>query len=96
MSLKDQFLALFCLSYTEMTLQVEVIFDFIVYADDTTLSATLEIIIHDRNNSEIQSSINKELIGINDWLKTNKLSLNITSINTWQKGEFIHHKKVNS
>ncbi len=35
------------------------------------------IIIHDRNNNEKQSSINKELIGINNWLKTNKLSLNI-------------------
>ncbi len=53
------------------------LFDFIIYADDTTLSTTLEIIIHDRNNSEIQSSISKELIGINDWLKTNGLSLNI-------------------
>ncbi len=58
------------------------LFDFIVYADDTTLSTTLEIIIHDRNSSDIEFSINKELIGINDWLKTNKLSLNITSVNT--------------
>ncbi len=28
------------------------LFDFTVYADNTTLSTTLEIIIHDRNNSD--------------------------------------------
>ncbi len=35
-----------------------------IVPDNSTLSTTLEIIIHDRNNSEIQSSINKEFIGM--------------------------------
>ncbi len=54
------------------------LFDFIIYADDTTLSTTLEIIIKDTNNSDPESLFNKELQNINDWLKSNKLSVNIT------------------
>ncbi len=54
------------------------LFDFIIYADDTTLSTTFEIIIKDTNNSNPESIINKELKNINDWLKSNKLSVNIT------------------
>ncbi len=53
------------------------LFDFIIYADNTTLSTTLEIIIKDTNNSDPESIINKELQNINDWLKSNKLSINI-------------------
>lgn len=45
----------------------------IIYADDTTLSATLNTF---GNNLEIASNINKELKQISDWLKLNKLSLN--------------------
>jgi len=54
------------------------LFNFIIYADDTTLSTTLEIIIKDTNYGNIESKINRELAGINDWLKTNKLSLNVS------------------
>ena len=46
------------------------LFNFIIYADDTTLSTTLEIIIKDINNGNIQYKINKELACINDWLKS--------------------------
>ena len=51
------------------------IFIFIIYADDTSLTTTIEIIIQE--NMSIENSINTELINITDWLKLNKLSLNI-------------------
>ncbi len=51
--------------------------DFIIYADDTTLSTTIEIVIKETNNKNIESKINMELTGINNWLKANKLSINI-------------------
>lgn len=50
------------------------IFHPIVYADDTTLSATLNIFKNNTTNMEM--SINSELTKITDWLKLNKLSLN--------------------
>ncbi len=52
-------------------------FDFIIYADDTTLSTTIEMVM--KNNADLIASdiINKELSMVNDWLKLNKLSLNI-------------------
>ncbi len=54
------------------------IFDFIIYADDTTLSGALKIIIKDsKNKQSIETVINNELEKISDWLKTNKLSLNV-------------------
>ncbi len=37
----------------------------------------LEIIIKDTKNSDPESILNKELHNINDWLKSNKLSVNI-------------------
>ena len=48
--------------------------EFILYADDTTLSSTLKTV----NNSTILSEIeiNKELANVSDWLKLNKLSVN--------------------
>ena len=50
-------------------------FDFICYADDTTLSS----IMNDFNSTDnsIENNINNELAKVNDWLKINKLSLNI-------------------
>ncbi len=53
------------------------LFKFIIYADDTTLSTTLEIVIKDTNGGSIEAKLNRELAGINDWLKSNKLSLNV-------------------
>ena len=56
-------------------------FNFLVYAGDTTLSGTLNVFsdnIHDRN---FESIINKELLKINEWLKINKLSLIVVKSN---------------
>ena len=47
------------------------LFDFIIYADDTSLSSTLNAFDTDTDN------INRELEKINIWLNTNKLSLNV-------------------
>ena len=51
-------------------------FNFILYADDTTLNSTLERF--GRTTDEIQSSIIIELQKICKWLDLNKLSLNVT------------------
>ncbi len=56
--------------------QARKIFVFIIYADDTSLITTLEIVLHE--NISIENSINNELINITYWLKLNKLSLNIS------------------
>ncbi len=53
------------------------LFKFIIYTDDTTLSITMEIVISEINNGNIEAMINRELAFINDWLTSNKLSLNI-------------------
>ncbi len=50
-------------------------FKFIIYADDTT---SIEAILNYMNNTDVESKINLELGCINDWLKCNKLSLNIS------------------
>ncbi len=55
--------------------QASKIFVFFIYADDTSLTTTLEIILWE--NMSIESSIKNELINITDWLKLNKLTLNI-------------------
>jgi len=47
----------------------------IVYADDTTLSATLNTF--GNNNITQKHNMNSELIEVSNWLKLNKLSLNI-------------------
>ncbi len=52
-------------------------FKFIIYADDTTLKTTIEIAINKSQNANAENKINIELDLINDWLKCNKLSLNI-------------------
>ena len=53
------------------------IFDFICYANDTTLFSTLNKSINAQNiNPDI--IINTELAKINEWLVINKLSLNVT------------------
>ena len=53
-------------------------FDFVMYADDTTLVSTLEN-FGDRNNAkEIEQNINKEKYKITTWLHSNKLRLNVS------------------
>ena len=54
-------------------------FNFLIYADDTTLSSTLNTFndnIHDQN---LETLVNEELIKISEWLKINKLSLNVVT-----------------
>ena len=50
-------------------------FDFICYADDTTLSSIMNHF--NSTDNSIENNINNELAKVNDWLKINKLSLNI-------------------
>ena len=49
------------------------LFEFIIYADDTTLSGILKTRYTDIDILHINSELDK----ISDWLKTNKLSLNV-------------------
>ena len=53
------------------------LFDFIIYADDTTLSTTIEIVYNKSQGSNVDIDLNLELDNISDWLKLNKLSLNV-------------------
>ncbi len=48
-----------------------------IYADDTTLSPTLEIDFKNTQDILIDDILNTELERVNDWLKLNKLSLNV-------------------
>ena len=49
---------------------------FITYADDTTITSTLNI-FKDQGGRIQNNKINNELNKINNWLKANKLSLNV-------------------
>ena len=53
--------------------------NFILYADDTTLTSPSCSFTHGAQNdvSHVSSQINSELLKISDWLKVNKLSLNV-------------------
>ncbi len=53
------------------------LFNFIIYADDTTLSSSIEIVVKTTKNLPISDILNNELSLVNNWLKVNKLSLNI-------------------
>ncbi len=44
------------------------LFKFIIYADDTTVSTTIEVIINNINNADVESKINIGLACTNDWL----------------------------
>ena len=52
-------------------------FKFIIYADDTNLNTTFELITNQNPNADIDITLNNELQKISEWLKTNKLSLNV-------------------
>ncbi len=52
-------------------------FNFIIYADDTNLSTTIEIVFRNTGDLSISDTLNNELILVNNWLKLNKLPLNI-------------------
>ena len=51
-------------------------FDFIIYADDTTLSSTINSFNNEQSNVDTQTLINDELSKIIELLNINKLSLN--------------------
>ena len=51
----------------------------IIYADDTTLYSTLDVF-----GNYISKNLNLELTKVADWLKLNKLSINI------KKSKFMH------
>ena len=51
-------------------------FDFIMYADDTTLSSTIDSFIDINSNTNADVLINIELCKVIEWLKINKLALN--------------------
>ncbi len=53
------------------------LFNFIIYANDTTFETTTEILIREHNNTSIERKINYELQSINEWLQLNTLSLSI-------------------
>ena len=57
--------------------QASNLFDFIMYADDTTLSSNLNKLSNNEHDQDVNTAINNELAKINDWLKINKLSLNV-------------------
>ena len=51
-------------------------FDFIMYADDTTLSSTIYSFSDINSNASADSLINAEIGKVIEWLKINKLSIN--------------------
>ena len=51
-------------------------FDFIMYADDTTLSCTIDYVSDINSNTNADTLINVEICKVIEWLKINKLSLN--------------------
>ncbi len=67
---------LFIICITNIT-QTGKLFDFIIYANDTTLYTTLEIVIRNTPNLNADNILNTELKNVNDWIKLNKLSLNL-------------------
>ncbi len=52
-------------------------FDFIIYADYTALSTTIEIVIRTTMDLTTSDILNNELSMVNNLKKVNKLSLNI-------------------
>ena len=57
--------------------QASKMFNFLIYAYDTTLSRTLKLFSDNTHDRNFESLINEELVKINDWLRINKLSLNV-------------------
>ena len=52
-------------------------FDFILFADDTSLKSFINTRIPNISKYQITTCINAELAKVNDWLAVNKLSLNV-------------------
>ena len=47
---------------------------FVHFADDTTVFAS------DSDINNVHASVNRELVWVDNWIKTNKLSLNVSKI----------------
>ena len=58
----------------ETRLEASRMFNFIMYADDTTLTSTINTFNGNTNNDNVETSLNAELLKINEWLQINKLS----------------------
>ena len=57
--------------------QATKLFNFLNYADDTTLSSTLNTFNDNMHDQNLEILINEELLKISEWLNINKLSLNV-------------------
>ena len=62
-------------------------FNFIICANDATLSSTVNTFSDNIHNDNFESLINDKLLKINEWLIINKLSINIAKFKyiTFQK-----------
>ncbi len=56
------------------------LFKFIIYADDTTLNTSIELVARNSPGTDISTALNVELAKISDWLCSNKLSLNVNKL----------------
>ena len=63
--------------YTIDFAQARKMFNYIIYADEANLSNTLNTFNDNIQNENLESLINYKLLKIHEWLKINKLSLNI-------------------
>ncbi len=52
------------------------LFQFVIYADDTNLNTSIEIVAKRNRRGSVNDILNKELTNVSDWLKCNMLSLN--------------------
>ena len=48
-----------------------------MYSDDTTVSCTIPRSVNPNENVELECRLSNELGGVDEWLKVNKLSLNV-------------------
>ena len=82
----------FCISMTWLDPQIRM--RFVHFADDTTVFA------YDSDINNVHASVNRELVGVDDWLKTNRLSLNVSrtsyTIISNQKKNIIHLNSRNN
>ena len=77
------------LIYTNDLPSASKIFKSTMYADDTTLSTSLQAITLTNPTESVDQLINIELRKISNWLSINKLSLNVN------KSKYIIHKTIN-
>ena len=62
-------------------------FNFLIYADDTTLSSVLNTFNDNKHYQNLETLINEELTKKSEWVKINKLLLNVV------KSKYIIFKK---